>query len=92
MTSSSRDLVHSEIWFEDGNVILVAETVAFRVHRGQLERHSDVFHDLFLIPQPRDQDLVDGCSVVELHDSASDMTFLLRALYDGLLVHTHPYY
>ena len=79
------DLVRSSIWFEDGNIILVAAgSAAFKVHRGQLERHSEVFQDLFSIPQPRDQLLLDGCFIVDLHDSPSDVFYLLTALYDGL--------
>lgn len=78
------NLVRSDIWFEDGNVILVAGNIAFKVHRGQLSRHSDIFRDLFSIPQPQGQPLFEDCLMVELHDSPSDLTFLLKALYDGL--------
>ena len=74
----------SDIWFEDGNVILVAGDVAFRVHRGQLERHSEIFRDLFSLPQPVDQPTFQGSPIIQLYDSPSDITFLLRALYDGL--------
>lgn len=76
--------MRSDIWFEDGNVILIAKNITFKVHRGQLARHSDIFYDLFSIPQPTDQPIFEGCSMVELHDSPSDLTYLLRALYDGL--------
>ena len=75
---------HSDIWFEDGNVILVAGGVAFKVHRGQLERHSEIFRDLFSLPQPADRPTYQGFPTVQLYDSPSDITFLLRALYDGL--------
>ena len=74
----------SDIWFEDGNVVLVAGGVAFKVHRGQLERHSEIFRDLFSLPQPADRPMYQGFPTVELYDSPSDITFLLRALYDGL--------
>ncbi|KAH9935080.1 hypothetical protein B0H21DRAFT_76663 [Amylocystis lapponica] len=77
-------LVRSDFWFADGNIVLLVGRAAFKVHRGQLERQSDVFRDLFLIPQPPNQETIDGCFWVELHDSASDVLFLLRALYDGL--------
>lgn len=78
-------LVRTDVWFPDGNIILVAGGAAFKVHKGQLERHSEVFQDLFSVPQPQDQVLFDGCPWVELlHDSASDLLHLLRALYDGL--------
>jgi hypothetical protein len=79
------ELVRSSIWFDDGNIILVAAgSAAFKVHRGQLERHSEVFHDLFSIPQPKEQVLLDGCFFVDLHDCPSDVFYLLTALYDGL--------
>ncbi|KAI0628222.1 hypothetical protein C8Q77DRAFT_1068402 [Trametes polyzona] len=78
----------TDFWFSDGNIVLLAGTVAFKVHRGQLVRHSDVFHDMFSLPQPdaseAGQGLIDGCQWVELHDDPSDVLHLLRALYDGL--------
>jgi hypothetical protein len=56
------ELVRSSIWFDDGNIISVAAgSAAFKVHRGQLERHSEVFYDLFSIPPPKEQVLSDGC-------------------------------
>lgn len=77
-------LSRSDFWFIDGNIILIAGQVAFKVHRGQLERHSEVFSDLFSIPQPKDQELFDDCLWVELHDCPSDVFYFLSALYDGL--------
>lgn len=77
-------LVRSDLWFDDGNIVLIAEHVAFKVHQGQLERHSDIFQDLFSVPQPENQTLFDDCAWFELHDSPSDLLYLLRALYDGL--------
>lgn len=77
-------LVRSDFWFRDGNIVIVAGSAAFKVHRGQLERHSEVFSDLFSIPQPMEQDLIDGCSSVELQDCPSDVFYFLSALYDGL--------
>ncbi|KZT72000.1 hypothetical protein DAEQUDRAFT_744039 [Daedalea quercina L-15889] len=80
--------IRSDIWFSDGNIILVARGIAFKVHRGQLQRHSEVFSDLFSMPQPRapDQVLIDGCEWVELYDSPTDVLHLLSALYDGLYI------
>ncbi|EKM50332.1 uncharacterized protein PHACADRAFT_188574 [Phanerochaete carnosa HHB-10118-sp] len=74
----------SKFWFADGNIVIIAGPVAFKVHRGQLERHSEIFHDLFSIPQPAEQELIDGCPCVELHDPPQDVLYLLMALYDGL--------
>lgn len=78
------NLVRSDFWFHDGNIVILAGTAAFKVHRGQLERHSEVFSDLFSIPQPKDQELIDGCFSVELQDCPSDVFYFLRALYDGM--------
>lgn len=84
------DVIRSSFWFQDGNIVLLAkdanESVAFKVHRGQLERHSEIFCDLFSIPQPGHQVLLEGCCMVELHDDPSDVFCLLSALYDGLWV------
>ncbi|KAK7036151.1 hypothetical protein R3P38DRAFT_616721 [Favolaschia claudopus] len=82
------NIVRSELWFSDGNVVIIAAAIAFKVHRGQLRRHSEVFDDLFSIPQPQDQDLYDGCPWIEVYDCPSDVLYFLRALYDGLYFKT----
>lgn len=79
-------IVRSDFWFVDGNIVLIAGPAAFKVHRGQLERHSEVFDGFFSIPQPDDQELFDGCLFVELHDCPTDVLSFLSALYDGLCV------
>lgn len=76
----------SDFWFKDGNVILMAGNVAFKVHRGNLERHSDIFRDMLSIPQPPDAETFEDCPLIELHDSPMDLWHLLRAIYDGLYV------
>ncbi|KAJ7053230.1 hypothetical protein C8F01DRAFT_1375387 [Mycena amicta] len=90
LPASSRKLniVRSNLWFHDGNIVLVASSVAFKVHRGQLRRHSEVFDDLFSIPQPPEQDLLDGCPWVEVYDCPTDVLYFLTALYDGLYFKT----
>ncbi|EGO23259.1 hypothetical protein SERLADRAFT_371485 [Serpula lacrymans var. lacrymans S7.9] len=65
------NFIRSDFWFQDGNIVLIAGSAAFKVHRGQLERHSDVFRDLFSVPQPAVQNLVDGCPCVEIYDCPS---------------------
>lgn len=77
----------AELWFRDGNVIMIAEDVAFRVHRGVLSRHSGTFRGLFKTSRPADLDAdlkVDGCPVIPVQDSAHDFKHLLHVLYDGL--------
>ncbi|KAI0756283.1 hypothetical protein C8Q80DRAFT_1264361 [Daedaleopsis nitida] len=52
--SGNRVARYADLWFEDGNVVVVAQQpeTAFRVHRGVLSRHSATFSDLFALPQP----------------------------------------
>lgn len=85
------DLIRSDFWFLDGNIIIVAGKAIFKVHRGQLERHSDIFSGLFSIPQPQDQALFDDCVYMELHDDPSDVFYFLSALYDGLCATFSPF-
>ena len=73
----------TDFWFADGNVVLLACDVAFKVHRGPLVRHSDIFRDMFSLPHPT-AEAIDGCPWVELHDDPADVLHLLHALYDGL--------
>ncbi|KAI0697613.1 hypothetical protein BC835DRAFT_1270241, partial [Cytidiella melzeri] len=74
---------HPNIWFEDGNVVLVAKSTGFRVHRGVLARHSDVFRDMFLVPQPANGEMLQDCPVIRLADDNPDeVAAVLNILYD----------
>ena len=80
-----------EPWFEDGNIIVLTEdvdsevTVAFKLHRGVLARHSEVFQSMFELPPPdaTDVEVAEGCQVVRMHDRPTELSALVRALYDG---------
>ncbi|KAF9073087.1 hypothetical protein BDP27DRAFT_1381861 [Rhodocollybia butyracea] len=76
--------MRSDLWFNDGNIVLIADVYAFKIHRGQLQRHSEFFQGMFDIPQPEEQDLVDGCPYVEMLDAPDDLYHFLSALYDGM--------
>ncbi|TFK87588.1 hypothetical protein K466DRAFT_490528 [Polyporus arcularius HHB13444] len=87
MSESHDPTRDTDLWLEDGNVVIVAQDTAFRVHRGLLSRHSEVFGGLFALAQPDAQDAVElcgGCPVVRIPDSSHDFRHLLHALYDGL--------
>ncbi|KZT64426.1 hypothetical protein DAEQUDRAFT_732659 [Daedalea quercina L-15889] len=76
-----------KFWYDDGNIVVVAEDVGFRLYKGLLARQSDVFRDMFDLPQPasdgsRDDALVD-CAVVHVADSPAEIRSLLRVLLDG---------
>ncbi|KZP14484.1 hypothetical protein FIBSPDRAFT_796592 [Athelia psychrophila] len=72
----------SDIWYNDGNVVLQAQGVQFRVHKSILAESSSVFGDMFGFPQPpsANTELVEGCPVVHFSDSAQEMTYILQAL------------
>ncbi|KAI0047115.1 hypothetical protein FA95DRAFT_1595911 [Auriscalpium vulgare] len=73
---------HEELWYDDGTIVIIAETTLFRVHMGVLKRECDLFGAMFSMPQPEQlQEQVDGCPVVLFHDSAADVGHMLAALY-----------
>ncbi|KAI0365722.1 hypothetical protein BV20DRAFT_1124777 [Pilatotrama ljubarskyi] len=82
-----------EPWFDDGNIILLAEehdtasndAAAFKVHRGVLARHSEVFQSMFELSTPTlgDVEVADRCPIVYMHDRPTELSALIRALYDG---------
>lgn len=72
------------LWFEDGNLILKAENTLFRVYGGLLAARSSVFRDMLGFPPPEDGNAtMDGCPIVTVYDSAKDMAYFLRAVFDS---------
>jgi hypothetical protein len=69
-------------WFDDGSVILCAETIGFRVHRSLLSKNSTIFRDMFAIGQPAQDHMIEGCPVVQLYDSPDDLRHFLRLIYE----------
>lgn len=73
----------TEFWFDDGSVVLHVETTQFRVHRSILSSYSEVFRDMFAVPQPTGSgEIIEGCPVVQLSDMADDWNIVLKALYE----------
>ncbi|KAF8158265.1 hypothetical protein B0H34DRAFT_859078 [Crassisporium funariophilum] len=76
-----------EPWFDDGNIMLITaeQPTAYRLHRGVLARHSEIFSDMLEIPQPltSETEFFDGCQVVCMYDMPSELSNLVKALYDG---------
>lgn len=72
-----------EVWYEDGNLILETGDTRFRISRGILASKSSPFREMVSLPQPLDEELVDGCPIVKLHDSPHDLGYFLKAIYDS---------
>ncbi len=79
------------LWFEDGDLVLVARNVEFRVFKGPLVAQSPLFKDMLSIPQPQDGN-ADAASntrarpdiaVVHVSDSPEDIKHFLP-LFIGL--------
>ncbi|KAH8104528.1 hypothetical protein BXZ70DRAFT_593041 [Cristinia sonorae] len=73
-------------WFDDGNIVLLPEdsSIAFKVHRDFLSRHSEVFKSMFELPQPTsDVEILNDCQVVRMYDLPLELSNLIKALYDG---------
>jgi hypothetical protein len=71
-------------WYDDGSVVLQAELKQFRVHRSILSMNSVIFKDMFSLAQPSAEgEVVDGCPVIHLSDSATDLRYVLEAFYNG---------
>lgn len=89
-TMSESDVVppdkRGDVWFDDGNIVLIANdddgAVAFKIHRGMLARHSEVFSSMFEVAEPTED--IEQCPVVHMYDAPLELSCLIKALYDGV--------
>ncbi|KAH9167990.1 hypothetical protein EDB89DRAFT_2100100 [Lactarius sanguifluus] len=66
----------------DANIIArSSDKVNFRVHKSVLAMSSPFFKDLLSLPQPPDDELVDGLPVIQLSEDADLLNSLLSLLY-----------
>lgn len=74
------------LWFPDGNVVLQAENLRFKVYQGILSRESLVFRDMFSLPQPSAAgaagETCDECPLVRLSDKAEEIKPFLLVVFD----------
>jgi hypothetical protein len=76
---------HTDLYFNDGNIVLLAGMSYFLVHQGLLARHSEVLNELM-----RSMDntpTLEDRPVLTLPDSSTDVAHFLKAMYDGMLEH-----
>jgi hypothetical protein len=86
-------IVRGDPWLDDGNILLQADGTRFRIVKSLLMARSEVFRDLFTLAHAGDTELDDGCPVITLQDSASDLAQLLKAIYTyaydtAVIIHT----
>lgn len=78
--------VEAGLWFDDGNIILVAEDTPFKVHRSMLSQRSEVLSNILSVPQPPtpdESDLLDGIPVVHVSDTWKEISHVLAVFYHG---------
>ncbi|KAF7296492.1 hypothetical protein HMN09_01055900 [Mycena chlorophos] len=72
----------TKYWLDDGNVILQVESTQFRLNKSTLSFYSPVFRDMFSLPLPPDEPLVENCPVVVLAgDRSEDWLYLLEVMF-----------
>jgi len=72
----------SNVYYEDGNIVIIAEDIAFRVHQSVLSKRCEVFSDMFVVGRPTSLDeTFEDCPVVRVSDSAKDWELFLEVLY-----------
>ena len=76
-------LQHSQLWFDDGNILIISRNVWFKLHRGILSKFSSVFRDMFELADPRAGHNTQDCPTVEVTDSPAHLHLFFTLLYDG---------
>ncbi|KAH9012771.1 hypothetical protein EDB84DRAFT_1278514, partial [Lactarius hengduanensis] len=62
-------------------IVRSSDKVNFRVRKSVLAMSSPFFKDLFSLPQPPDDELVDGLPVIQLSEDADLLNSLISLLY-----------
>ncbi|KAH8801905.1 hypothetical protein DL96DRAFT_1719086 [Flagelloscypha sp. PMI_526] len=79
---------HSSLWFPDGNIVLRAGLVLFKVYKGILAAKCTVFADMLSIPQPAeadtDQPFYGDCPLICLDDEEEEVTAFLILIFDSM--------
>ncbi|KAJ6548103.1 hypothetical protein DFH09DRAFT_1366968 [Mycena vulgaris] len=79
-----------KLWFSDGSLVIKADHRLFRISGAVLAARSPIFRDMLAFPQPPDAEAIEGCPVVTLPDSATDVSYFLEALFDSSFFEPHP--
>ncbi|KAJ7052895.1 hypothetical protein C8F01DRAFT_1169206 [Mycena amicta] len=71
-------IVHSDLWFDDGNLLVQAQGTQFRVFRGTLVYHAPGIKALL---DSEDPEQIAGTPVLVLSDSSEDLEYVFRTLF-----------
>ncbi|KAJ7061761.1 hypothetical protein C8F01DRAFT_1230956 [Mycena amicta] len=86
---ASTTVVHSSVWFEDGNLIIQAAETRFRVYRGVLTLHSAVLKER--VDELSSSSLhIDVCPVLVVSDSPTDVEHVLKKIFFSSYADSEP--
>jgi len=68
-----------DLWFDDGTLVLQAESSQFRIYKSILSIKSSVLRSILSQPQ---KETLEECPLVHLDDPAQDLTYFLKAIFD----------
>ncbi|KZP20321.1 hypothetical protein FIBSPDRAFT_541550 [Athelia psychrophila] len=87
-------VVQGTPWFNDGNIIIHAESTRFKVYGGILASKSEIFGDMMSLPTPESTAITSselstgGCPVVHVTDSTEDWRHVLEAIFNRMYTFT----
>ncbi|KAJ6505301.1 hypothetical protein C8R45DRAFT_894582 [Mycena sanguinolenta] len=79
LAASERD---SSLWFDDGNLIVQAGPLIFRIFRVMLAKLSPVLEELLTPQKLFSYDVFEGCLVLSVSDDGADVTHFLSAIFN----------
>ncbi|KAI0032664.1 hypothetical protein K488DRAFT_49445, partial [Vararia minispora EC-137] len=77
-----------DLWFRDGNIVLVCDATGFRVNESVLSIHSAVFRDMLSVGTRAGTDAYEMCPIIRLSDDPLHMRLLLRMMYNRGYAHS----
>ncbi|KAG8912676.1 hypothetical protein FRC01_004954 [Tulasnella sp. 417] len=67
-----------------------SQTTLFKVHKFVLGRASELFADMFSIPQPSTQHTIDGLPIIYMYDDPIDVHNFMDHIYNSDVLHYLP--
>jgi hypothetical protein len=75
------EIKRAKLWLDDGNIVLQAGNLQFRLLKSILASNSSFFRDMFSLAQPDGRGTVEGCPVIVMDDDANDLRDALEAMF-----------
>ena len=84
VTVNKERAIELGLWFDDGNIVIIAQHTPFKVHRGFLIARSEMFRDMFALPtvpgnSNAQADMMDGVPTVHVSDHCEDDLCAIRS-------------